>query len=131
VASTAIQLIVLKGSFALIALCMTFGGDVNPSQWSDISKIATDLANNLVHEPAWNPNLFQSPHQHLLKDTILFEDASVPLACAVELAINLLADNNPKADCYIDDIFNAFLATDVERGSRIIPFIVHLLGRPL
>jgi hypothetical protein len=110
---------------------MTFGGAANPSQWSDISKIATDLSNDLVCDPAWDPDLFQSPHQHLLKDSIMYEDDSVPLVQALELAVKLPADDNPKADCYIDDMFNAFLEPDVERGSRIIPFILHLFGRPL
>ena len=49
---------------------MTFGGAANPSQWSDISEIATDLSNDLVRDPAWDPDLFQSPHQHLLKDAM-------------------------------------------------------------
>jgi hypothetical protein len=110
---------------------MTFGGAANPSQWSNISEIATDLSNDLVRDPAWDPDLFQSPHQHLLKDSIVYEDDSVPLAQALELAVELPADDNPKAGCYINDIFNAFLETDVERGSCIIPFILHLFGRPL
>jgi hypothetical protein len=110
---------------------MTFGGTANPSQWSDISEVTTDLSNDLVRDPAWDPDLFQSPHQHLLKDSIMYEDDSVPLAQALELAVELPADDNPKADCYIDYIFNAFLETDVECGSRIIPFILHLFGRSL
>jgi hypothetical protein len=36
------------GIFVLIALHLTFGGASNPSQWSDISEMATDLANDIV-----------------------------------------------------------------------------------
>ncbi len=32
----------------LEALRMTFGGAPNPSQWSDISEVIADLANDLV-----------------------------------------------------------------------------------
>jgi hypothetical protein len=110
---------------------MTFGGAANPSQWSNISKIATDLSNDLVREPAWDPDTFQSPHQHLLQNAILFDDDAVPIAEARDVAVDLPNDDNPKADCYIDNIFNAFLETDVAWGSKIIPFIVHLFGRPL
>jgi hypothetical protein len=53
------------------------------------------------------------------------------LAQADELAVDIPAEDHPKSDCYIDDIFTAFLETDVKRGSRIVPFILHLLGCPL
>jgi hypothetical protein len=38
------------GIFVLIALRLTFGGAPNPSQWSDISEMATDLANDIVRD---------------------------------------------------------------------------------
>jgi hypothetical protein len=47
-ARTAIQSMVTIGIFVLIALHLTFGGASNPSQWSDISEMATDLANDIV-----------------------------------------------------------------------------------
>jgi hypothetical protein len=62
---------------------------------------------------------------------VKFEDSTVPIAQVSELAIHLPADDAPKSDCYIDDIFTAFLETDVKRGSQVVPFILHLLGRPL
>ena len=34
----------------LMALQMTFGGAPNPSQWSDISEVVTDLANDITRE---------------------------------------------------------------------------------
>jgi hypothetical protein len=39
---------VMIGIFELIALCLTFGGASNPSQWSNISEMATNLANDIV-----------------------------------------------------------------------------------
>jgi hypothetical protein len=98
------------GIFVLIALRLTFGGASNPSQWSDISEMATDLANDIVRDDGWDPNTHVSPppHQQLLKDEIEFEDPSIPLAQADELAVDIPAEDHPKSDCYIDDIFTAF-----------------------
>ena len=47
----ALQAITQLDEFFLIALCMTFGGSPNPSQWSDISELSCDLANNMVRHP--------------------------------------------------------------------------------
>jgi hypothetical protein len=77
-----------------------------------------------------NPDTHVSPHQDLLKDEIEFEDPLIPLAQADELAVDILAEDHPKSDCYIDDIFTAFLETDVKRGSRICPIYSTLAGSP-
>jgi hypothetical protein len=113
-AETAIQSIIAVDIYILIALHLTFRGVANPSQWSDISELATDLANNLVQDDGWDPNMHFSLHQHLLKDSVKFEDPTVPITQVSELAILLPADDAPKSDCYIDDIFTAFLETDVK-----------------
>ena len=43
--------IVALGPLAYISLQLTFGGDPNPSQWSDLSETSCDLANDMVcHE---------------------------------------------------------------------------------
>jgi len=47
------------------------------------------------------------------------------------LTVDLPDDDDPKADCYIDDLFSAFLEECAARGSAILPFVIHLLGRPL
>jgi hypothetical protein len=127
-AEIAIQSIVAVDIYTLIALRLTFRGAANLSQWSDVSELATDLANDLVRDNGWDPDMHFSPHQHLLKDSVKFEDPAVPIAQVSELAIHLPADDAPKSDCYINDIFTAFLETDVKRGSRMVPFIMHLLG---
>ena len=45
---------------------MTLGGSPNPVQWSDVSKVVTDLANDLVRRNDRDPLQFKSPHQALL-----------------------------------------------------------------
>jgi len=59
------------------------------------------------------------------------EGDDVPFAPASDVMVDLAADDAPKADCYIDDIFLAFLEQDIARGSCIIPFILHLFSCPL
>jgi hypothetical protein len=130
-AKTAVQAMVTIEEFALVALRMTFGGAANPSQWSDFSELATNLANNIIRDPGWADDELQSPHQHLIGEA--FESAAddVPFGVTSDLMVDLPPNDDPKADCYIDDIFSAFLEADLHRGSHIIPFVIHLLGRPI
>jgi len=53
-AGTTIEAMVTIGAFTLMALHMTFGRVANPSQWSDVSELATDLANDLVRDDGWD-----------------------------------------------------------------------------
>ncbi len=76
----------------------------------------------------WDPHVHVSPHQALLKDMVKYEADDVPIAQAQELSIDLPTDDRPKSDCYIDDIFTAFLETDLDRVSCIVPFVLFLLG---
>jgi hypothetical protein len=55
----------------------------------------------------------------------------VLITAASELAVDLMDDDWPKADCYIDDIFTTFLERDIKRGSKIVPFVIHLLSHPV
>jgi len=119
------------GKFALIALRMTFGGKPNPSQWSDVSEMATDVSNVLARRDNWDPLALRSPHQHFLDGEPEFVADDVPFAAADPLAVSLPEDDAPKADCYIDDLFAAFLEDDVSKGAAMLPLVLHLLGRPL
>ncbi|KAI2489241.1 hypothetical protein MHU86_25358 [Fragilaria crotonensis] len=65
-ARTALKSCTSIDDLLLVALRMTFGGAPNPSQWSDVSEVITDLANDLVRRSDWDPKVFHSPHQHLL-----------------------------------------------------------------
>jgi hypothetical protein len=94
---------------------MTFGKAPNPSQWSDVSEMATNLANDLVHDGRWNHTTQTSPHQHILNEEVQWEPDDVLIAAAGKLAVDLMDDDWPKADCYIDDIFTTFLECDIKR----------------
>jgi hypothetical protein len=128
---SAVQSITRVDEHLLVALRMTFGGAPNPSQWSDVSELACDLANDLVRHPGWDPLVHSSPHQHLIHNKLERQPSDVPFAPAKPLFVHVPCDERPKADNFIDDQFLAFLETSAARGSAILPFIIHLLSRPL
>jgi len=109
-----VQAMVMIGIFMLIALQMTFRGAANPSQWSNVSERATDLANDLVRDAGWDHEILVSPHQELLGDAFEVEGDELPFTSASEVMVELPADDEPKADCYIDNIFAAFLEQVLE-----------------
>jgi hypothetical protein len=84
-----LQACVLFAGLLLVALHLTFGGSANPSQWSDLSELLLDFANDLFQHLGWDPDLHHSPHQHLLADQIDLLPPSVPFAPACDLAIDL------------------------------------------
>jgi hypothetical protein len=130
-APSAVQCITTVAGFLLLALRMTFGGAPNPSQWSDVSEMACDLANDLVRHPGWDPQLHVSPHQNLLKTAYQSAPPDTPFAPALPVFVVVPCDGYPIADNFIDDQFMAFYRCHLERGSAILPFIIHLLGRPV
>ena len=137
-ARTAVQSLTTIDGFLLLALRMTFGGSPNPSQWSDISELMCDLANDLVRHPGWDHISCASPHHASLASQFSQQPvhptpAPVPaLAQTLPLAIQPPnpTDTLPKADCYIDDLFSVMLESDASRGAASLPFVLHLLGRP-
>jgi hypothetical protein len=128
--ATAIAAMVLVGNFLLIALRLTFGGAPNPSRWSDLSEISCDLSNDLVRNPGWDPTRHFSPHSTKLPTSPILEPPDVPFAPAEPLSVPLPIDDAPKSEVYIDDLFNCYLLRHLARGSEILPFVLHLLGRP-
>jgi hypothetical protein len=128
--ATAVAAMVLVGAYLLVALRLTFGGSPNPSRWSDLSEIACDLANDLAHNPGWDPAVHFSPHSERLPPDPILEPPSIPFATAVPLSVDLPVDDEPKTEVYIDDLFNCYLLRHLVKGGRILPFVLHLLGRP-
>jgi len=130
---TAAQSMVSIDGMLLMALRMTFGGAPNPSQWSDITEPACDLANDLCRRPDWSPAEFQSPHHKLLQKAVDNDralDQSTPFQPAKNVIHPHLFDIFPSFDNYIDDQFGAFLARHAKKGTAVLPFVIYLLGRP-
>ena len=61
--SSAIQTITqsLSLSIAFVALQLTFGGRLCSSSWCTISETVTDLANEILLCPKWDPSTLHSP----------------------------------------------------------------------
>jgi hypothetical protein len=64
---TAVKACTCVDRILLVAWRMTFGGLPNPSLWSDVPEVVTDLANDLVRRSDWDPTRHHSPHQPLLE----------------------------------------------------------------
>ncbi|KAI2512435.1 hypothetical protein MHU86_1888 [Fragilaria crotonensis] len=131
-AATAMKSCTSIDDLLLVALRMTFGGAPNPSQWSDVSEMITDLANDLVRRDDWDPSVYHSPHQHLLdtegavdNDKGSVDKMSV-FGKADYFAVNYPPyDDLPRFDCYLDDILGP--STPRRRKSAAaIPLALHL-----
>jgi hypothetical protein len=109
-----------------MALRMTFGGAPNPAQWSDVSEVVTDLANDLVRRNNWDPQQFKFPHQALLStDEAVDNDRGEirPDEVFAEpeyFAVDEPEDNLARFDCYLDDIFGAFMEREAEKSAAVI-----------
>jgi hypothetical protein len=130
-ATSAVQSITVIAGYLLLALRMTFGGAPNPSQWSDVSEMACDLANDIVRHPGWNPVVQVSPHQDLLASKYSSAPKDTPFAQSLPVFVKVPCDGHPTAENFIDDQFMAFRLCHLVKGSAILPFIIHLLGRPV
>ena len=53
--NTAVKSCTCIDGLLLIAPRLTFGGSANPSLWSNVSEVITDLANDLVRRTDWDP----------------------------------------------------------------------------
>ena len=104
----------------LVALRMTFGGLPNPSLWSDVSEVVTNLANNLVQRSDRDPTRHHLPHQPLLEtDRAKDGDVNVALEGRDSFAPDYpIEDILPRFNCYLDDIFGAFYGCDKARRAR-------------
>ncbi len=53
----------------------SFGGSPCPNEFCVISELCTDLANDILHCPQWDPTELKSPHIHLLLEPNLLEES--------------------------------------------------------
>ncbi|KAI2494813.1 hypothetical protein MHU86_19708 [Fragilaria crotonensis] len=129
-ARTALKSCTSIDDLLLVALRMTFGGAPNPSQWSDVSEVITDLANDLVRRSDWDPKVFHSPHQHLLDSDEAVDnddgmiDGSSEFGEADFFAVNYPIANDddlPRFDCYLDDILGLSTQETQKRARQRFP----------
>jgi hypothetical protein len=134
---TALQCCTHLENLLLCALRLTFGGAPAPPDFSCISDTGSDLANDLIADPTWDPLQLCSPHQSKMlpmppsphpPDELPHPGQPLLFDFPVEEESRLT-----KFDNYIDDL----IAAGVEIGDNIArmaaagPLALHTMGRPL
>ena len=137
-AETAVKACTFIAGILLVALRLTFGGAPNPSQWSDVSETAVDLANDLVRRDDWDPLTVFAPQQPMLESEKAVDcDAgkdldSEPFGKATDMSVSYPpGDTGPMFDCYLDDLFGISREKDRKRLEAVLPLVLHLIGRPV
>jgi hypothetical protein len=129
---TAARCTIIKDDFALPGLRLTFGGTPCAYEFCIVSETCTDLANDILHAPDWNPREVFSPHASRIPEPIIFDD-SIPFRPAAELDIDLAVDCYGCVDDFVDD--GMVLTPDINdnriRGAGALPLAIHALCRPL
>jgi hypothetical protein len=102
--ATAVQCITVVGTLAFLSLRLPFGGRAGPSLWSDISELAADLGNALLHDLEWDPlkDEICSPVVSSIPPPDILPP-SVAFAPAKPIAVPLPVDNLGTIENYIDD----------------------------
>ena len=120
-ATTAIKACTVFAGLLLVALRLTFGGAPNPSQWSDVSEVAVDLANDLVRRNDWDPTVWSAPQQYLLSSDKAVDCNTGTLrgderfSKAAEMLVAYpVEDAKPMFECYLDDLFG--VSREADRG---------------
>ena len=136
---TAAKLCTCTARMLLVALRITFGGRSNVSQWSDVSEVVTDFANDLVRRDDWNPADLKSPHQSLLaSDRAVdfdrgFVHADEPLGVAYLMAVSFPQDKSTV--CPDTNVtWTTFGVGREEYEARLeaaVPLAFHIVGRPV
>jgi hypothetical protein len=132
-ASTALECATQCNGTLLIPLRLTFGGASNPSEFCNFSETACDLANELLHCEAWDPDILHSSVQDKIPKEPMILDDSTPFAKALPLAVDIPTETIGKADNYLDDLIMIILGDNpenIKRGNSAATLALEILGRP-
>jgi hypothetical protein len=115
-----------------ISFRLTFGGSPCPNESCAFSELCTDLANDLLHAPDWNPDNISSPHSSLLQNPVLLDD-SIEFAQAKQLDVDMPVDDWGRADDFVDDgiVIIPDLNENRKRAVQSMLLAMHIFCRPL
>jgi hypothetical protein len=118
--------------FALPSFRLTFGGSPCPIEFCTFSELCTDLANDLLHAPDWNPDLLKSPHSTLLQSPVVLDDFA-EYAQLKQLDVNIPADDWGRVDDFIDDGIVIIPDLNENRNSAVQSMLlaIHIVCHPL
>jgi hypothetical protein len=130
-AKAAAQTIFVIGKVAFICLRLSFGGSVNPPAWCSVSEMITDLSNELPLINKWDPDKLFSPAQVTVPAPKYLE-ASIPLALARPLAVDIPTIAKGRGDCFVDNIIKVYLddPIQIKRHAASAPLAIHIAMRP-
>ena len=117
---------------AYISLRLTFGGSLFPPLWCSMSKIITDLANDILASADWDPSKTHIPHCAQIPEPDFLAD-NIPFAQALPANVSVNSLIHGKVNCYVDNFIPIVLhsGNNVERSANTIPLNMHTIGRPV
>jgi len=123
---------IMYDNIGLTSTRLTFVGSPCPNEFCLASELCTDLANDIIQCPTWDPDIIGSPHAKDLHPPSLL-DESIPYRKARELDIEIAEDNWGRIDDFINDgiAIVADLANNRKRALEAILLAIHILFRPL
>ena len=94
--------------------------------------MCTDLAQDILHAPAWDPLTILSPHASKIPDPVLLPD-SIPFGSALELDVDITPNSYGCVDDFVDDrvVVIPDIGDNRLRGAGALPLAIHLMCRPL
>ncbi len=129
---TAAKCAIIYNNFALPSLRLTFGGTPCPNEFCLFSEMCTDLANDILHCPNWDPKSLCSPHWNKISDPVL-QPAGVSFNQAKNLDIAIPLDDWGKVDDFIDD--GIVIVPDIKdnrnRAIQALLLAIHVICRPI
>jgi hypothetical protein len=128
---TAEKCTIMYKDFGLTSLRLTFGGSPCPNEFCIASELCTDLANDLLHCPHWDPSKLFSPHaEKVLPPQYLKEN--IPFATAKDIDVDIPPDDWGKVDDFIDDgiVVVPDIGDNKIRAIQAMLLAIHILFRP-
>ncbi len=128
---SAARCIAVHDGLAYIWWRLSFGGSGCPYSWCPFGEIITDLANDLLQNPLWTPDLY-GPSDPLPP----LDPIRLPESVRIEPALPTLLRGPPRpegfADVYVDDTMTVFLDTpqNLKRAPHAIPTATAVAARP-
>jgi hypothetical protein len=119
------------GHVALIYLRLSVVGSVNPPAWCSVSEMITHLSNELPLIAKWDPDKLFSPAQVTVPAPKYLE-ASISLALARPLAVDIPTTAKGRGDRFVDDIIKVYVndLIQIKRHATSAPLAIHIAMRP-
>ena len=118
---------------ALVYLRLTFGGSFSPAEWCVLIELLTDLANDIINNPFWDPSKTQAtqPPPNRIPSPIL-RDSTIPFAPALPADVSLNIPRHGWVDGYIDDLVGICLHINdnATRTTRAILLAISIFAKP-